>query len=158
MKLTHRDEWRVIVEITPRRLPDLGFNGLAELGEFVAAAPFEATVLPRRLGDFGAVSMSDSLASRDVEGDYRQRCEALLAELLRRPHVTGGRVAWTETHTCSHCRLLWEELTAEVIAAYPDLVQDEHSVAGEPVCCREAIVEWRAERGIPALVEDVVSR
>ncbi|MFF1756173.1 hypothetical protein [Streptomyces sp. NPDC058266] len=156
MKQTHRDEWRVIVTITPRRPADLGFDGVGELAEFVAApGPIEVAVLPRRLGSLGFVSMGDSLASRDVEGDYRRRCDELLAELLSKPHVSEGRVACTETHTCSHCGLRWEELTADE-AADPRSRLDEHSVEGEPVCCEKAIAEFRTERGIPAegAVED----
>ncbi|MGW4850205.1 hypothetical protein ACWEPZ_03090 [Streptomyces sp. NPDC004288] len=51
---------------------------------------------------------------------------------------------------CSHCDLLWEELTAEE-AADDSTNQDVHSIAGEPVCCFKAIAEFRTARGIPAL-------
>ncbi|WP_327413186.1 hypothetical protein [Streptomyces sp. NBC_01233] len=149
MKRTYRDDWRVIIEIKPlaTRIPlsALGFDGLE--GQIVGD-PFELEIAPQRLGDLGWVSMSDSLASRDVDGDYRRRCEGLLAELLKRPHVKGGRVTCTETHTCSHCHLGWEELTADEAADY-STNQDKHSVEGEPVCCGKAIEEFRTERGIP---------
>ena len=156
MKKTHRDDWRVIIEIAPRarhtRLSELGFDKLdSDLDGILCGDPFELTIAPRRLGDVGpGLSMSDSLISRDIEGDYRRRCEAMLADLLKRPHVRTGRVACTETHTCSHCDLSWEVLTAEH-AADPSYLYDEHSVAGEPVCCDRAVAEFRAERGIPAL-------
>ena len=157
MKKTYRDDWRVIIEIAPRatRIPisALGFDGLdRDLNGTLAGLPFEIEIAPRRLGDLGGVSMSDSLASSDIEGDYRSRCEEMLAELLRKPHVKGGRVACTETHTCSHCDLSWEVLTAAE-AADPANQQDEHSVEGEPLCCEAAIVEFRVEREIPALAE-----
>lgn len=153
MKHTIRDEWRVIVEITPQRPADLGFVDVAELAEFVAVSgPIEVAVLPRRLGDFGFAAVGDRLASRDVEGDYRRRCDELLAELLRKPHVRDGRVACTETHSCSYCGCRWEELTAED-AADPRAQMDEHSVEGEPLCCAKAIYEFRVAKGIEPLAD-----
>lgn len=158
MKLTHRDDWRVIIEIRPRythtRISALGFTGLDhDLDGELMGEPFELTIAPRRLGDLGGgISVGDSLASRDIDGAYKRRCEAMLAELLRAPHVRSGRVACTETHTCSFCGCGWEVLTAEEAADASTNV-DEHSVEGEPVCCDKAIAEFRAERGIPALAE-----
>ncbi|MCX4969359.1 hypothetical protein OHA98_41780 [Streptomyces sp. NBC_00654] len=155
MKLTYRDEWRVMVTLKPRRPADLGLTGLDELAEFVAASgPITVAVLPRRLGSlgFGALSMSDSLVSRDVEGDYRRRCDEIAAELRQRPQVDEVTVTCSETHTCSYCRLRWEVLTADE-AADDSTNQDERSVEGEPVCCGEAIAEFRTERGIPQLAE-----
>ncbi|MFI1702016.1 hypothetical protein ACH419_39550 [Streptomyces bobili] len=153
MKKTFRDDWRVIIEIAPNAthipISALGFEGLD--GE-LAGLPFEVEIAPQRLGDLGWVSMSDRLASRDIDGDYRKRCEELLAELLKKPHVKSGRVTCKETHFCSHCDLGWEVLTAEE-AADVSTNQDEHSVEGEPVCCEAGINEFRAERGIPALAE-----
>ncbi|MFD3717214.1 hypothetical protein [Streptomyces sp. NPDC058674] len=149
MKRTYRDDWRVIIEIAPRAthipISALGFDGLE--GQ-LTGEPFEMVIAPQRLGDFGWVSMSDRLASKDVDGDYRRRCEELLVELLKRPHVRAGRVLCSERHTCSHCDLLWEELTADEAADFSTNV-DESSVEGEPVCCGKAIEEFRAERGIP---------
>lgn len=154
MKQTYRDEWRVMVTLKPRRPADLGLTGLDDLAEFIAAPTPTITVavLPRRLGSlgFGALSMSDSLVSRDVEGDYRRRCEAIADELRNRPQVEDVTVTCTETHTCSHCRLRWEVLTADE-AADDSTNHDEHSVEGEPVCCDKAIAEFRDERGIPQL-------
>ncbi|MEU2739869.1 hypothetical protein ABZ656_32055 [Streptomyces sp. NPDC007095] len=157
MKETYRDEWRVIVTLMPRRPADLGLTGLDEIAEFVAVAePITVAVLPRRLGNLGFVSMGDRLVSRDVEGDYRRRCDEIAAELRQRPQVDEVTVMCTETHTCSHCRLRWEVLTADE-AADDSTNQDEHSVEGEPVCCDKAIDEFRAERGIPQLAEGVVA-
>lgn len=152
MKKTHRDDWRVVVTIAPRSIGDFGFTGLGDIAGSVTSGPIEVAIAPRRLGDLGGVSMSDSLASRDIDGDYQRRCEEILAALLAKPHVREGRVTCTETHTCSHCDLRWEVLTAEE-AADDSINQDEHSVEGEPVCCEAAIAEFRAERGIPALAE-----
>ncbi|MFD5509169.1 hypothetical protein ACFWIB_15510 [Streptomyces sp. NPDC127051] len=149
MKRTYRGDWRVIIEIAPRRtttsISALGFEGLEGT---LTGEPFELAIAPQPLGDFGWVSMSDRLASTDVDGDYRRRCEELLAELLKRQHVQAGRVTCTETSVCSHCDLSWEELTADEAADWSTNI-DEHSVEGEPVCCGKAIEEFRAERGVP---------
>ncbi|MFB7285489.1 hypothetical protein [Actinacidiphila glaucinigra] len=151
MKLTHRDEWRVMATIKPQRPADLGLAGISDLAEFVApSTPITVAVLPRRLGDLGFVSMSDRLASRDVDGDYRRRCEQIAAGLRQMSHVDEVTVTCTETHTCSLCGCGWEVLTAEE-AADTASNQDEHSVEGEPVCCEAAIDEFRAERGLPLL-------
>lgn len=156
MKKTYRDEWRVVVTLKPRRPADLGLTGIDDLAEFLApqTPTITVAVLPRRLGSlgFGALSMSDSLISRDIEGDYRRRCEEIAAELRDRPQVEEATVTCTETHMCSHCGYEWEELTAEE-AADDSTNQDAHSVEGEPTCCEKAIAEFRAERGIPALAE-----
>ena len=157
MKQTIRDEWRVMVTIKPRRPDDLGLTGVKELAEFVApSGPITVAVLPRRLGDFGFGSMSDRLASRDIEGDYRRRCEEIAATLRELPQVEEATVTCTETHTCSHCHCGWEELTAGQ-AADPKHRCDEHSAEGEPVCCQWAIDEFRAERGIPRTDAGVVA-
>lgn len=158
MRKTYRDEWRVMVTIKPRRPADLGLTGLGELAEFVApTGPITVAVLPRRLGSlgFGTLSMGDRLVSRDIEGDYRRRCEEIAAELRQRPQVAEVTVTCTETHTCSHCGLRWEVLSEA--EANDGCVQDEHSIAGEPVCCDKAIAEFRTERGITVHAEGVVA-
>ncbi|MEE1814261.1 hypothetical protein PUR59_04395 [Streptomyces sp. SP18ES09] len=153
MKTTHRDNWRVVISINPQythvRISVLGFAGLdSDLDGNLSGTPFELTVIPRRLGDFGTVSMSDRLVSTDVDGDYRRRCEQMLAAFLREPHVRSGRVEVDEEHRCSHCDMRWEELTADEAADESTNI-DAHSVEGEPVCCDKAIDDFRAERGIP---------
>lgn len=151
MKKTYRDEWRVMVTITPRRPADLGLTGLDDLAEFIAPPTQAITVavLPRRLGKLSAgMSVSDRMISRDIEGDYRRRCEEIAAELRNRPQVGEVTVTCTETHTCSHCGYGWEVLTADE-AADDSTNQDEHSVEGEPVCCDAAIAEFRTDRDIP---------
>ncbi|MGW1587280.1 hypothetical protein [Streptomyces sp. NPDC002386] len=158
MKRTIRDEWRVMATIKAWRPTDIGLTGLDDVAEFIApAGPITVAVLPRRLGNLGFVSMSDTLASRDVEGDYRRRCEELAARLRELPQVESDTVTvtCTETHTCSHCGCGWEVLT-EAEATDDGCVQDEHSVAGEPVCCDRAIAEFRTERGITVHAGGVV--
>ncbi|MFD9047626.1 hypothetical protein [Streptomyces zaomyceticus] len=155
MKNTTRDNWRVIVEVMPRareiRAAALGFANLGhDLNGRLTGEAFEMSFAPRRLGDFGWLSVSDCRPGRDVDAEYRARCEEMLAEFLRHEHVRSGRVECDETHVCSHCNFGWEELTAEE-AADGSVNQDEHSVEGEPVCCEAAINEFRTERGVPLL-------
>lgn len=164
MKITHREDWRVIIEIRPRYTPilisSLGFPDLDYgLDGKVDGDPFELTIAPRRLGDLGpGMSVGDQWSGRDIDAAYKERCEAMLAELLRAPHVRSGRVTCTETHTCSHCGYAWEVLTATDLTAFTDCMQDEHSVEGEPVCCDKAIAEFRTERGLPAVQWDAPAR
>ena len=154
MRQTYRDEWRVMVTLKPRRPADVGLTGLDDLAEFIApSGPITVAVLPRRLGKLSAgMSVPDDMMTRDVDGTYRQRCDEIAAELRNRPQVAEVTVHCTETHTCSHCRLRWEVLTAEQ-ALDPEYRQDERSVEGEPVCCGPAIAEFRTEHGIPQLAE-----
>ncbi|MGW1814251.1 hypothetical protein ACWCQM_11895 [Streptomyces sp. NPDC002125] len=62
----------------------------------------------------------------------------------------GFSVAFTadEIELCTYCRSEFESLTADE-AADGSTNQDEHSVEGEPVCCRAAVDEFRVERNIP---------
>lgn len=154
-----RDEWRVMVTLKVRRPADLGLTGLDDLAEFIAppTPTFTIAVLPRRLGKLSAgMSVGDQMVSRDIEGDYRRRCEAIADELRNRPQVDEVTVTCTETHTCSHCGCVWEVLTADE-AADRETCLDRHSVEGEPVCCDKAVAEFRTERGIPQYLDGVVA-
>jgi hypothetical protein len=154
MKITTRDAWRVSFTLKPYSLADLGIDGLGDItGQLLTEGTLELAVCPRRLGDFGAVSMGDRLLSSDISGDYERRCQAIAAELRKLRQVDDVEVHFEENHTCSHCHLSWEVLDAKDVDLYPHCMQDEHSAVGEPVCCEKAIAEFRAERGIPALAE-----
>jgi hypothetical protein len=155
MKITERTDFRVEVTFHARTLSDLGLTNVQ--GQIVNG-DLSVKIAPQRLGDFGGASISDARVSSDIAGDYERRCTDLLAEIRRQRPTADGQVVWTETETCSHCHLSWEVLTAEDITCFPNCTQDEHSVAGEPLCCEKAIVEFRAERGIPALAEAGESR
>jgi hypothetical protein len=155
VKKTTRDNWRVVAVIHPTKthmpIDSLGFTDKwgGPLGGQVWGAPFELTVLPQRLGDIGGIiSMSDRLASDDIEGDYHKRCEVLRDGLLQHPNVVEARIECDEEHRCSHCGYTWEELTPEDVVDFTNLI-DQHSIPGEPVCCDKAIEEFRTERGIP---------
>jgi hypothetical protein len=153
MKITERSSFRVEVTFRARTLADLGLTGVQ--GQIIHG-DLSVSIAPQRLGDFGFASMSDARVSRDIAGDYERRCNELLDEIRRQRPVATGQVVWTEEHLCSFCKLRWEVMTPEYLADR-DLWQDEHTVEGEPVCCVPAINEFRAERGIPALADEVTS-
>ena len=95
------------------------------------------------------------------DGLSHEQMRELLVELEKsvRRHVDGldgVTQRWTTRYECSHCGLEWEVLTAWQ-AKGERYRQDEHSAEGEPVCCDKAIAEFRAERGLPLLDEDVVA-
>ena len=153
VKKTQRDNWRVVATVRPKKthmsIASLGFTdqwGHPLEGQ-VWGEPFEVTVLPKPLGDLGYVYMSDSLASKDVDGDYARRCDELRQGLLRHPNVVEAVVRHDEWHYCSHCSRQWEEL-ANRSEVHEFGQGDGLSVIGEPVCCEAAINEFRAGRGI----------
>ena len=154
MKQTIRDNWRVVAVLNPMQTHlDIGTLGFTDkwgdpLEGNLWGKPIELEIHPRRLGDLGYVSMSDSLASRDIDGDYRKRCETIRDGMLQHRNVIEARIEVDETHVCSHCGCTWEELTEQEITD-PLSGTDEHSIAGEPVCCGKAIEEFRTERNIP---------
>jgi hypothetical protein len=146
MKRVEREDFRIRVVIVADRASELG---LPVDGQIVSGR-VEMVVEPRRLGDFGFGIMSDSLVTRDVQGAYQRRTDELAAELRRLPQVAKATVEFTESVTCSHCGYPWEQLTAEDIAKYPDVITPD-DVVGLPQCCDEAQVEWRAEQKAGAL-------
>lgn len=154
MKITTRDNWRVIAVLHPRQtklsIGSLGFTDVwgDPLKGRLWGDPIELTIHPERLGDLGYVSMSDSLASNDVEGDYRRRCEIIRDGVLRHPNVIEARIECDEEHTCSHCGAVWEELDDSTLEEWR---QDAHSISGEPVCCEGAIAEFRTAKNLMQL-------
>ncbi len=74
---------------------------------------FRVVVEPRRLGDFGSVSVSDSFFGQNKEriaADYLDRCEEIAAEIKR--HVDNVRyvsVEFDQGHVCEHCGDRWTE-------------------------------------------------
>lgn len=154
MKKTYRDNWRVIAVLNPQQTRlDIGSLGFTDkwgdrLDGYLRGKPIELEIRPKRLGDLGVISVHDSKASRDIDGDYRKRCETIRDGMLQHPNVIKAEVVCDEEHTCSHCGCRWEELTEEDAADPANLI-DLHSIPGEPVCCDKAINEFRTERGIP---------
>ncbi|MEU3124373.1 hypothetical protein ABZ696_29425 [Streptomyces albidoflavus] len=117
---------------------------------------FRVEVTPRAPGCCGSFTIPDERMSRDPAAAYREWCEEIATAIGRHvDNVEAALVRYDTRHECSYCGLGWEVLTAAE-AADPRSQLDEHSVEGEPVCCGEAIAEFRTERGIPAegVVED----
>lgn len=139
MKLTTRKDFRVKAVIAPQNPRHVGLGGLP--GEIVSGN-FEIVIAPQRLGDFGAMKMSDSLASNDIQGAYERRCKEILTVLRAEQHVVSAEITYTETETCSHCHSGWEVHTAEAAARWAD----DPTVIGEPVCCEQAQAEFHAAR------------
>lgn len=154
MKKTYRENWRVIAVLNPQQTHlDIGTLGFTDkwgdaLEGNLWGKPVELEIHPKRLGDRGFASVSDSMTSRDVDGDYRKRCEIIREGMLQHRNVIEARIEVDEEHVCSHCHYVWEELTEEQAADPANLI-DLHSVVGEPVCCDKAIEEFRTERNIP---------
>lgn len=146
MKHIDREDFRVTIVIRPRALADL-FPGLD--GQ-VVSGDITLTITPRSLGDLGIGRVPDERMARDVPAAYQQRCDELLADLLEKRHVISGAVTCRETALCSHCGLLWEELTAKDAELHADLIEEPGDGPGLPLCCQKAQDEWRAEQAKPA--------
>ena len=77
------------------------------------ASSFSVEVEPRRLGNFGSVSMSDSLVTRDAADaleQYRERCEEIANQIRR--HVDNVGSVAVRAHTdavCEFCGSAWTE-------------------------------------------------
>lgn len=153
MKIVERSAFRVEVTFRARQLSDLGLTGVQGT---IIHGDLSVSIAPQRLGDLGGMTVPDEKISSDVAGAYESRCTELLYQIRCQRPVASGQVVWTETHTCSHCGLTWEVMAPEHLADRT-LWADEHTVEGEPVCCTAAIDEFRAERGAPALADEVAS-
>jgi len=72
-------------------------------------------VEPRRLGDYGYASMSDSLVEPDHEkaiAMYRDRCNDIVSEIKRHVNETGNVYIDEEAEmVCEHCGAQWTEDT-----------------------------------------------
>ena len=89
---------------------------------------FRIIVTPKRLGDFGAIRVSDNFFGQSeerIEKDYMRRCDDIADQIKRHvDEVDSVEVNYDVEHTCSHCKYEWEV--------------DEN---GTPICCDEAIAE-----------------
>lgn len=152
MKITTKDNWRVVALISPTKAPGfLALLGATEQlgtpvqGHLLRATDFEITIVPDGLNH---VQLGEIVYPRENEGE--KGCEVIRDALGRHPHVVTIRVDWDEEHRCSHCNGLWEELLNNgEVAEFGE--SDGRSVIGEPVCCTKAANEFRTERGIPLL-------
>jgi len=77
---------------------------------------FRVVIYPRRLGDLGGISCSDSFlysgpdAQRNMERDYKERCEEIAAQALRHCDNMGSvSVEFDQESVCEHCGAAWTE-------------------------------------------------
>jgi len=78
---------------------------------------FRVEVVPRGLGDFGAVRTSDSFiygrgteAEARIERDYIARCEEIVSDVKRHvDNVHSAYVQYDQDHVCEHCGSAWTE-------------------------------------------------
>lgn len=78
---------------------------------------YRVVIEPRRLGDFGLASVSDSMVTSgeaDRQRQYKEQCEEIAAEVKR--HV--DNVGWVgvvsdEVAVCEHCGWQWTEDSAD---------------------------------------------
>ena len=95
--------------------------------------------------------------------EMRRRCEDAKRDILR--HVDGlslssdnrvspgaVQIKYTSTDVCSFCERTWEVVTRAMIGEEMnadgtcDLLTDPVDDIGLPLCCDEAVEEWRAMR------------
>lgn len=138
MKHTARDNFRVKVTGTVD-LP-------SPIGPRLRVDLTAAVIHPQRLGDFGWVSMSDSLTGGNVQGRYEERCREIVSALAGQYPELRAEVVCDSRDECSHCGLAWEVWTAEDAERWPD----DDAAVGEPVCCSAAQAEHRAARAVQA--------
>jgi hypothetical protein len=74
---------------------------------------YRVVIEPRRLGDFGCLSTSDSFGGRSQERirkEYKERCEEIVAQVTR--HVDNVNRTYVESETvavCEYCGYAWTE-------------------------------------------------
>lgn len=105
---------------------------------------FRVVIEPRSLGNYGFVSISDSMACGGdpdrIEKEYMQRCREIEDGIRRHVDDVGYvSIEFDETEVCSHC--------GGEMDLWPDDQPDDDFLPGEPCCCRKASEEWRNENG-----------
>jgi hypothetical protein len=87
-------------------------------------------VEPRSLGDFGFGSISDYSICPDPEernARYKEICEEIKSDIKRHVDQVGSvYVDFDTVLSCSFCNCEWET-----------------DANGEPLCCDEAVDEWK---------------
>ena len=83
------------------------------MGKKTEQSGFRVVIEPRRLGDLGSVSMSDSMVCRDEKDrlrQYRERCEEILDDVRRHVGNVGhAGIEFDTDHVCEHCCARWTE-------------------------------------------------
>lgn len=75
---------------------------------------FRVVINPRRLGDLGMVSVSDSFLHGDdqarISKEYEDRCSSILEDVRRHVDNAGhSRVEFDRDSVCSFCGRVWTE-------------------------------------------------
>lgn len=145
MKITTRENFRV--QISGQIVTGHLRHASADLVGMVNRIDLTGTVYPRRIGDFGIVSISDSMAmrGRDTAPEYERRCKEIAWQIRDRyGSQVKTEILCDGTDSCSFCGRPWEVLSAEDIDAYPEFIEQPGDGPGLPVCCNAAQDEWRA--------------
>lgn len=83
------------------------------MGKKVLSTNYRVVIEPRRLGNFGSVSCSDSLIERDEEKRqklYLERCEEIAADVKRHVDNVGSvYIDSDDASVCEHCGWAWTE-------------------------------------------------
>jgi hypothetical protein len=138
MKRTIRNNFRVQVSGTVD-LP-------SPLGPRLRVDLTAAVIHPQRLGDYGWMSMSDSLTGGNIEGRYEERCREIVSALAGQYPGVKAKVVCDSREECSHCYLTWEEFSEADAVTYPDC----DDPVGMPQCCDSAQAEFLSERAVQA--------
>ena len=78
---------------------------------------YRVEIVPRRLGDFGIASVSDSFfgeSKENIEAQYRARCHEIAESVNRHVDNIGiAHVVFDTVATCKHCGHAWTEESNE---------------------------------------------
>ncbi len=102
-------------------------------------------VLPRRLGDFGVIRMSDNAfgyTDEQIARDYKERCEEIVREIRRHvENVGSASVIETSEARCSHCGRGWTEDSDAYNGGCCDKDEEGNpEIAAEPPVVAEEVV------------------
>lgn len=146
MKVTERDSFRVVATLRTGRASQISEN----LDGWMIGDGVSITFKPRRAGDMIGASLPERWITRDREQYYLVACTELAEEIDKLPYVKTTEIVWDETHSCSYCKLTWEEIDQGFIDQYPNDVDPLHGV-GTPLCCEKAQDAW-VEENRPACI------
>lgn len=102
------------------------------MAKVIKKSNFRIIVEPKRLGDYGSIRTSDSFLRKpeQIEKDYQRRCDDMVDQIKRHVDEVGDAYVDFDTESvCGHCGREWEI--------------DE---TGEPVCCEDAIAEYKQSK------------
>lgn len=78
---------------------------------------YRVVINPRRLGDYGSISMSDNFftsGEEDRQKQYKERCEEIAKDVERHVDNVGSALVEFDTfYVCEHCGADWTEKTED---------------------------------------------